>query len=270
MKGRIISLLIIIYLFNIILCQNIFVDYACRAHVFPDYWTSTFDSLRSWGASIYFPSAFHEWSPQEIKYCDQVWLIGDTIGNYSEAQKVSLIRHLLNKKKLVFIWTLYPFPNYSNFLNEFLMDTTFWKTTAEIYYENLLPPVYITKIIFNYYNFTDGIDSLYFVHKAGFIKCGNNCYPFIFREYHDYPETGPPNLPISYDKRPIVAVSYPFLEKEDCSYIVIFNEFHAYENCELDDVDLYMCQNFKLLKNIFLLLILWTSPVLSPNHIKSQ
>jgi len=250
MKERIIGLLIIIYLFNIILCQNIFVDYACRAHEFPDEWNYTFDSLRSWGASIYFPSALHDWSPQEIEYCDQVWLIGDTIGNYSEAQKISLIRHLLNKKKLILLWTLYPFPNYSNFLNEFLMDTTFWKTTAEVYGENLPPERYITKMIFNYYNFTNGIDSLYFVSIGGFINCGNNCYPFIFREYHDNPPFFPPNV-IEYDTLPVAAIIFPFIDRIDCSYILILTVFHSYENMEFDYINYYGCQNYKLLKNFF-------------------
>ena len=249
MKGKIISLLIIIYLFNIILCQNIFIDYASRGHIFPDNWSYAFDSLRNWGASIFFPSALHEWSPQEIKYCDQVWLIGDTIGSYNIAQKNSLIRHLLNKRKLVLLWVHHPLSRYS-FLNEFLIDTTIWKTTAEVCEEHLIPAMYITKMIFNYYNLTDGVDSLYFVSKQAYVECGNNCYPFIFREYHGNPGV-PPNFPIDYTNLPLVAVSYPFLDKDDCSYILILTVFHSYENMELDYIDFFGGQNYKLLKNFF-------------------
>jgi len=200
-------------------------------------WSILIDSLRSWGANID-TITLYEWSPDTIFYYDKIFIIGEGYHLYTDNQKDALVNYVRSGKSLsIFIIDIfYRIPGiYDNTLVD-LLECDKWNTTVNVLYQPYTFAPLITKNFLNFF-LLDGIDSLTFSSIIAYMKCGNNCYPFV--------------IGIDQNIFVFVAIIYPFIYNDSCSYITVLFGFHMWEDMEFGRPR-WNHDNFELTKNILL------------------
>jgi len=248
----VIIVIILLILFSYTFSLNILFNVIESGHLpIGGVWSILIDSLESWGA-IVDTVELYGWNPESLFYYDQIWLIGEGRSPFfSEAQKTKLINYVkLGKQLYIFIIAAYFTLPLGAALDDLVRDRR-WNTTVRILPISFGLPSnpYAVTILKNnnFLNFflLENVDSLTF-RRINKVKCGNNCYPFVIDFNTNY--IGPASTDYIVIR---LAICYPFIEFNDCSYIIIQNGFHMWEDVEYHEPQ-WNHDNFELTKNILL------------------
>ena len=205
-----------------VLFDDIFMDFGHSAAE----WDTLIDTLSNHGIEVYMVSD-KGWD--FLDSVDVLWLESPG-GNHPEEIKDKIINFCRNGGRILFGCT------YTSSCNNLLLDSR-WHTGLRVIELDYSPN--LAELI-PFPPFTNGIHGVrLFFDDRKIIEIDDSsiAFPFVF---------------FKFIRKPILAISYPFLGEGSCNYIIVFSTTHTYEIPGGVVIPQNYSEDYKLMVNLFL------------------